>query len=163
VTEPPNHTPSLHRLTSNSSSTANFPLPSPCDKWLYSQFQFSNLLPAESESYITTDGQSASVSWNRAPIWGLRPDFYYRQRVSGLLIWGALSDERVGLSFTIAAGPRQRRHLRVRVPWNLWPYYMSQFQDFPLRRLLRLAGLRWRYWTPPPHGMTSSYKQTFVK
>jgi hypothetical protein len=29
----------------------------------------------ESESYVMTDGQSASLSWNKAPIWGLRPDF----------------------------------------------------------------------------------------
>jgi hypothetical protein len=28
----------------------------------------------------------------------------------------------------------------------------SQFRDFPFRRLLRLAGLRWRYSAPPPHG-----------
>jgi hypothetical protein len=32
----------------------------------------------ESESYITTDGQSASLSWYKAPIRGLRPDFYFR-------------------------------------------------------------------------------------
>jgi hypothetical protein len=31
------------------------------------------------ESYIMTDGQSASLSWNKSPIWGLRPDFYYCQ------------------------------------------------------------------------------------
>jgi hypothetical protein len=29
---------------------------------------------------------------------------------------------------------------------------LSQIRDFPFRRLLRLAGLRWRYLTPPPHG-----------
>jgi hypothetical protein len=29
---------------------------------------------------------------------------------------------------------------------------LSQIQDFPFRRLLRLAGSRWRYSTPPPHG-----------
>jgi hypothetical protein len=29
---------------------------------------------------------------------------------------------------------------------------LSQIRDFPFRRLLRLAGLRWRYSTPPPHG-----------
>jgi hypothetical protein len=34
---------------------------------------------SESESYVTTDGQSVSLSWNKAPIWGLRPDFYYCQ------------------------------------------------------------------------------------
>jgi hypothetical protein len=28
---------------------------------------------------------------------------------------------------------------------------LSQFWDFPFRRLLRLAGSRWRYSTPPPH------------
>jgi hypothetical protein len=28
---------------------------------------------------------------------------------------------------------------------------LSQFWDFPFRRPLRLAGLRWRYSTPPPH------------
>jgi hypothetical protein len=29
------------------------------------------------ESYVTTDGQPASLSWNKAPFWGLRPDIYY--------------------------------------------------------------------------------------
>jgi hypothetical protein len=28
-----------------------------------------------SQSYVTTDCQSASLSWNKAPIWGLRPIF----------------------------------------------------------------------------------------
>jgi hypothetical protein len=59
-------------------------------------------------------------------------------------MWGALSDERTGLSFTIAAGPQQRSHSRVRVPW--------ESRDVPFRLLLRLAWLRWRYSTPPPHG-----------
>jgi hypothetical protein len=43
-------------------------------------------------------------------------------------------------------------HSQVRVQWDSWPYLLSQFRDFPFRRLLRLAGIRWRYWTPPPHG-----------
>jgi hypothetical protein len=51
------------------------------------------------QSYVTTDGQSASLCWNEAPIWGLRPDFYYCLTFAGLLMWGALSDERTGLSF----------------------------------------------------------------
>jgi hypothetical protein len=33
------------------------------------------------------------------------------------------------------------------------PTLLSQIRDFPFRRLLRLAGLRWRYSTPPPHGI----------
>jgi hypothetical protein len=75
------------------------------------------------QSYVTTDGQSASLSWNKAPIWGLRPDFYYRQRVAGFLMWGTLSNERTGLSFTIAAAPRQRSHFRIRVPLDSWPCF----------------------------------------
>jgi hypothetical protein len=60
----------------------------------------------ETESYVTTDGQSASASWNKAPFWRLGPDLYYCLTVAGLLIWGAHSDERAGLMFTIAAAPR---------------------------------------------------------
>jgi hypothetical protein len=85
----------------------------------------------ESESYVTTDGQSASLSWNKAPIWGLWPDFYYCQTVAGLLIWGGLSDERTGLCFTISAGPRQRSHSRVPVPWNSRPYFTVSDSRLP--------------------------------
>jgi hypothetical protein len=105
------------------------------------------------EFYIMPDGQSANLSWNKAPIWGLRPDFYYCQTVACLLMWGALSDERTGLSFTIVPGSRQLRpflgsNSRGTHDHNL----LSQIRDFLFRRLLRLAELRWRYSTPPPHG-----------
>jgi uncharacterized membrane protein len=76
--------------------------------------QFHHYL--NSQSYITTDGQSANLSWNKAPIWGLRPDLDYCLTVVGLLVWGVLSDERTGLPFAIATGPRQRSHFRFRVP-----------------------------------------------
>jgi hypothetical protein len=33
---------------------------------------------------------------------------------------------------------------------------LSQIRYFPFCRLLQLEGLRWRYSTPPPHGMTWS-------
>jgi hypothetical protein len=85
-----------------------------------------------SESYVTTDGQSASLSWNKAPIWGLRPDFCYCQTVAGLLMWGALSDERTGLSFTIAAGTRQRSHSRIRVPRDSWPHFTISYSGLPV-------------------------------
>jgi hypothetical protein len=79
------------------------------------RLNISDSLGIYDEFYVTTDGQSASLSWNKVPIWGLRPDLYYCLKVAGLLIWGALSDERIGLSFTIAAGPRQRSNILVRV------------------------------------------------
>jgi hypothetical protein len=70
--------------------------------------------------------------------------------LSPLNTCGHSPDESMGLSFTIAAGPRQRSHSRVRVPWDSQPY-------FPFCLLLRLAGLRWKYSTPPPHGLTSPH------
>jgi hypothetical protein len=35
-------------------------------------------------------------------------------------------------------------------------FLLSQILDFPFHLLLRLAGLRWRYSTPPPHGSSES-------
>jgi hypothetical protein len=87
---------------------------------------------SESESYVTTDSQSASLFWYKAPIWGLRPDLYYCQTVAGLSIWGALSNERTGLSFTIAAGPSQRSNSRVRAPWDSRPYFTVSDLTFPI-------------------------------
>jgi hypothetical protein len=52
---------------------------SPSSGWVlhgnYSYFQ----LDCQSKSYVRTDGHLTSLSWNKAPIWGLRPDFYYCQ------------------------------------------------------------------------------------
>jgi hypothetical protein len=86
----------------------------------------------------------------------------------------------MGLSFTVAAGSYQRSHSLVRVPRDSRPHitvsdsrlpqpggpgphiYIPQEQggpvippgtEFPFRRLLLLPGLRWRYSTPPPHGL----------
>jgi hypothetical protein len=83
------------------------------------------------------------------------------------------------------AGPRQRSHSRVGVPRDSWSHftvsdsrlpqpeepsprnYIHQEQGgtiippgtgFPFRRLLQLAGLRWRYSTPPPHWLLQSSK-----
>jgi hypothetical protein len=90
-----------------------------------SDFIKYRFLSSRVESYITTDGPSASVSSDKAPIWGLRPNFYCRQTVSDLLIWGAFSDERTGLSFAITAHPRQRSHSWVRVAWDSRPYFTA--------------------------------------
>jgi hypothetical protein len=110
--------------------------------------------PSLTESDITTDGQSATLSWNKVPMWGLRPDFYYCQTVAGLLVWGAVCDEmkwcRLQLLLALASAviPGFESHgTRDHI-------LLSQNWDFPFCRLLRLAGLRWRYSTPPPHNLT---------
>jgi hypothetical protein len=46
-------------------------------------------------------------------------------------MWSALSDERTGLPFTIAAGPRQRSHSRIRVPGARDHILLSQIRDSP--------------------------------
>jgi hypothetical protein len=73
---------------------------------------------SQSQSYVTTDGQSANLSWNKAPIWGLRPVLYYCLTVTGFLMWGALSDERTGLSFA---------RVRVRSSKSFVSMYNLQF------------------------------------
>jgi hypothetical protein len=40
---------------------------------------------------------------------------------------------------------------------------LSHIWDFPFRRLLRLAGSRWRYSTPPPHGSDSFFSARLLK
>jgi hypothetical protein len=51
----------------------------------------------------------------------------------GLLMWGALSDEKTDLSFTIAADPRQGNPSRVRFSRNSWSYFIvSELEEGPL-------------------------------
>jgi hypothetical protein len=56
---------------------------------------------------------------------------YYCQFVAGLLTWGALSDERTGLSLTIAAGSRQRSHSWGWVQRDSRPYFTVSDSRLP--------------------------------
>jgi hypothetical protein len=58
---------------------------------------------------------------------------------------GTVSDSR----FSEPAGPGPR----IYIPQEQGCPVTSPGTGFPFRRLLRLAELRWRYSTPPPHGM----------
>jgi hypothetical protein len=40
---------------------------------------------------------------------------------------------------------------------------LSQIRDFPISRLLRLTGLRWRYSTPPSHGNQLVWRTQFFR
>jgi hypothetical protein len=110
--------------------------------------------------YYTADGQSVSLSWNKAPIWGLRPDFYYCQTVAGLLMWGALSDKGMGLSFTIAAGPRQRIYSWVRVPWDSWPYFTVSDSRLPFSSPPTTRRATVEVFDSPPHEYCLSLSQS---
>jgi hypothetical protein len=96
-----------------------------------------------SDLYVTTDGQPASLSWNKAPIWGLRPDLYYLCDSYGLVLVGRplWREDGVCLLYMLLAlasaiflwseSLRTRDHI-----------LLSHIWDFPFRRLLRLAGSR---------------------
>jgi hypothetical protein len=164
-----------------SSSLFSFNTTPPILRWRGNVF-IVLLSNQSNQSYVTTEVSQLVCL--------LRPDFYYCQTVAGLLMWGALSEKRAGLPFTIAAGLRQRSHSWVRVFRDSWPYFI--FSDsrlpqlggpgtrifihqeqggpvtppgtgFPFRRLLRLAGLRWRHSKPPPHGYRVIYRFSFYK
>jgi hypothetical protein len=66
---------------------------------------------------------------------------------------GALSGERTGLSFRIVAGPRQRSHSRVLVPWNSRPYFSASDSRLPFTSLPRTRSATVEVSTPPPHGI----------
>jgi hypothetical protein len=90
------------------------------------------------------------VSRNKAPIWGLRPDFYCCQTLR--VCWYEALSLTIGrvcrlqlllvLASAVILGP-ESRGTRDHI-------LLSQIRYFPSRRLLRFAGLRWRYSTPPP-------------
>jgi hypothetical protein len=54
---------------------------------------------SQSHSHTATDSQSVSMSWCQAQIWDIWPEiFFFKVKVTVLYFWGALSDERSGLS-----------------------------------------------------------------
>jgi hypothetical protein len=103
---------------------------------------------SRSQNCVTTDGQSASLSWNKPHIWGLRQDFYYSVTVAGLLMWA--------LSLTRVRFYRLQLLLALASVVILWSEFfgtrdhilLSEIWAFPFSRLLRLAG---RYSIPHSH------------
>jgi hypothetical protein len=110
------------------------------------------------ESYNSTDSQSASLSWIKAPIWAYDQIFVTVRQLR--VCWcGALSLTRGGVC-------RLQLLLVLISAVTFWSksrgtrdyILLSQIRDFSLRRLLRLAGLRWRFSTPPPHGIWINFR-----
>jgi hypothetical protein len=111
----------------------------------------------------------ALVSSRLSDFW---PDITSCLKVVVLSLWDALSDERTGLQFAVQSvnGPSSAEPVTI-LYFLIWdsskpggpvPVFISprnrvtqlypRGTGFPLPRLLRLAGLRWRYSNPPPHG-----------
>jgi hypothetical protein len=85
----------------------------------------------QGQSYFTAGGlPPISWSWRQAS-WYSRPVFFSTELLRLQSSCNFLSDEMMGLSFTIAAGPHQRSHSRVRVLWDSWPYFTVSDSRFP--------------------------------
>jgi hypothetical protein len=54
-----------------------------------------------------------------------------RMTIAFFLLWGALSDERTGLTFIYAAGPCQRNLSLLRAPWVSRPYFTVSYLRLP--------------------------------
>jgi hypothetical protein len=60
-------------------------------------------------------------------------------------------------AFSLTSGRVCRLQLLLALTRAVIHILLSQIQDFPFRRLLRLAWWLWRYSTPPPHGSLPSW------
>jgi hypothetical protein len=87
-------------------------------------------LNSKSKSHCDWRSVSQSVSLGVEPPLGLMIR-YYCLTVTVLFLWGALSDERTGLSFVYAAGPCQHILPRVRFPWDSLPYFIVSNSRLP--------------------------------
>jgi hypothetical protein len=136
-------------------------------------------LKTQNRSYFTTDSQSVSMSWYRAPLWDLQPDIISWQNVAvwnlRSCIYGAPSLTRGQVCnlrcnrsmvqvaqnlkpyFTVSSETPpiwRARFLYLYPPGTRWPSYTPGhwvlFTSSFTTRLLRLTELRWRYSNPPP-------------
>jgi hypothetical protein len=112
---------------------------------------------SQSQSYITTDRQSANLSWCQAPIWGPKPDFYYCQTVVDLLMWSVLSDERRSVVYNYCWPSPAKSFLARNPRGNHDHIFLSQIRDCPNLECqvpyLCPPGTRWpsynhRHWIP---------------
>jgi hypothetical protein len=71
--------------------------------------------------------QSVSLSWNRAPIRDLRPDLFYYQTVADLLMWGAVSDQKTGLSISRVTVSSNMTVISVYNIWFTWYLMYVQY------------------------------------
>jgi hypothetical protein len=155
-----------------SSGFPNCPLPQlPASH--FSQLQLSTDSITTQVKFMLRPTVSRPVCFDIKPPSDTKDLIFIAQAVAGLLMWGALSDERTGLPFTIAAGPRQRSQSRVRVPRDSRPYFIVSDSRPPTWRArspyLYLPGTGWpsyapKHWVPfsqPPTTRWATKSQTY--
>jgi hypothetical protein len=109
---------------------------------------------SQSQSHIATDGQSISKSWCRAPSGAHDQIFIAVWQLRSCFLWVCLLYMLLALASVVFLGSESlgtSDHI-----------LLSQIWDLPFRRLLRLAGSRWSYSNPPPHGSSKSITSPFI-
>jgi hypothetical protein len=145
---------------------------------------------SQRQSYVTTDGESASQSWCKAPIWAPKNQIFVSVRhlrvcscgrplwrEDGPVVyncyWFSPAQSFSGPSparlmampycFTLENPPTWRaRSSYLYRPGTRWP--VPPGTGCPFRRLLRITGLWWRYSNPTSSGeaLASSAQSTHV-
>jgi hypothetical protein len=84
------------------------------------------------ESYFTTGNlPPISLSCRQAPWYPQPVFFFFNWILMVIVLMYILSDKRMGLLFTIAAGPQQCSHFQVQIPQDSWPFLLSQIREYP--------------------------------
>jgi hypothetical protein len=96
-------------------------------------YLFRNGPPFQSQSYVTTDGQSVSLSCCQAPS-KAQTRYLLLSDNCGFVDVGALSADGTHLPFTIAAGPRQKSFLRPSPAVLIMLLYSFRFETTPIWR-----------------------------
>jgi hypothetical protein len=123
--------------------------------WNYSDFQIHCQFKSQSQSHIATDGQSVSLGcW--APS-GAHDQILITFDSYGLLSVGRPLWREDGSVVCICYWPLPKQSFSGLSPFGLATIFDCLRWDSLFCRLLRLAGSRWRYSTPPPHGLASRY------
>jgi hypothetical protein len=92
-----------------------------------------------------------SSSWRRVP-WDSRPEFFFKCNSSGHNPYITSSLTRGWVCHLLLQLALASTFIFESEPHGTRDHILqSQIRYFPFCRLLRLAGLRWRYSTPPPH------------
>jgi hypothetical protein len=108
---------------------------------------------SESQSHIATDGQSISKSCRRVPdmlrLWSCFSEAHSLTRGRVCLLYMLLA-----LASIVFLG--------LESLWTRDDILLSQIWDFPFRRLLWLAGSRWRYSNPPPHELVVQADSCYI-
>jgi hypothetical protein len=100
----------------------------------------SQLLTATEPLWISNSlQQKSNLCWmtNSQPVLvpGAQDQIFITVRqLQVLLVCGALFDERMGLSCTVATGLWQNSQSQGQVPWDLWPYFNVSDSKFPKPR-----------------------------